>query len=123
MRILGLALAGVLALSVPIVADADTPGAKMRPAGGMPQLNSGSGTGPAAGARSIEPLERISARPHWVPNRYYGWWDGWPGPYILGGPYTVWGGPYVPYRDYGDWGALWYPYTEWRGPHGGWGNP
>jgi hypothetical protein len=38
-------------------------------------------------------------------------------------PYTVWGGPYVPYRSYGDWGALWYPYAEWRGPHGGWGNP
>lgn len=60
------------------------------------------------------------ARSHWAPNRFYGFWGP---PEAWGGPYTVWGGPYFPYRSYGDWGALSYPYAEWRGPHGGWGNP
>ena len=125
MRILGLALVGVLALSAPIVANADTPGAKMRPTRpvpGTPQPNGGSRSG-----REPVPVQSSQwsgwARPHWVPNRYYGWWGGWGGPYIWGGPYTVWGAPYVPYRYYGDWGVLWYPYAEWREPHGGWGNP
>ena len=60
------------------------------------------------------------ARLYWPPDHFYGFWSR---PEAWGGPNTVWGGPYVPYRNYGDWGALWYPYAEWRGPHGGWGNP
>ena len=132
MRILGLALVGVVALSAPIVAYADTPGAKMRPAGpvpGMPQLGGGSGSGKqpvldgrGAGRHSmaVPPSQpREWARLHWAPNRYYSVW----GPPAVWGAYTVWGAPYVPYRYYGDWGALWYPYAEWREPHGGWGNP
>ena len=60
------------------------------------------------------------ARSHWAPNHFYSFWGP---PEAWGVPYIGWGVPYVPYRYYGDWGALCYPYAEWRGPHGGWGNP
>ena len=141
MRVLELVLAGVLALSVPIVAHSDPPGPKARQAGpvpGVPQLRGAGGSSrqPVSDGRGaskqpmpVHPSQWIDgARPHWAPNRYYGVWGP---PAVWGGPYAVWGGPYlpycncpyVPYRNYGDWGALWYPYAEWREPHGGWGNP
>jgi hypothetical protein len=133
MRVFGLALAGVLALTTPIPAYADQPGPKMRPTGPAPAIAQGAGDGsgwhpaPGGGVGGWHPNPSHSkqwgggwARPRWAPNGYYGLW-GSPGAW--GGPYTVWGGPYVPYRSYGDWGALWYPYAEWRGPSGGWGNP
>jgi hypothetical protein len=133
MRILRLTLAGVLALSGPIVAHAGQAGwitgpAVAGPAPRFVQVWDGNGSGwhRAPGGRSDgwHPNSDHSsqwggdwARPHWAPNGYWGPPGAW------GGPYTVWGVPAVPYRYYGDWGALWYPYAEWRGPHGGWGNP
>ena len=136
MGILRLTLAGVLALSGPIVAHAGQAGWNSRLAGAGPAPRfekvwdgNGSGWHPAPGgwaggwhpnAGHSSQLGGDWARPRWGPNRYYGFW-GPPGAW--GGPYTGWGGPYGPYRIYGDWGALWYPYAEWRGPHGGWGNP
>ena len=133
MRVLGLALAGMLALTTLTAANADQPGPKTKPAGptpGVPQrTQSGSGwpAVPSGRGGDWHPNPHLSgqweghwAPSHWAPNGYYGLW-GPPGAW--GGPYTVWGGPYVPYRYYGDWGVLWYPYSEWRGPHGGWGNP
>ena len=141
MRILG-ALAGVLALTVPMVTQADPLGSNMTAAGSMPgvgQLDrSGSlGRHPIPDNRSVfrqsipgHPSQWSGwARSHWRPNHDNGSWGYHP---AWGGPYTVWGGPYVPYvwggfaapyLRYGDWGALEYPYSEWRGPTGGWGNP
>ena len=134
MRILGLAIAGLLVLLAAIPSHADPPGSKMRPVGltpGIPQPDGASGSRmhwvPGGGGSGWHPNPGHSsqwggnwARPHWAPAHYYGSW-GPPG--IWGGPYIIWGRPYVPYRSYGDWGALWYPYAEWRGPTGGWGNP
>ena len=105
MRILRLALVGVLALSAPIVANADTLGAKMkptRPVPGMPQLSGGSGS---AGAGSIEPVERVGSPPLGAKPqlRLVGRMGD---PNTWGGPYTAWGGAYVPYRSHGDGGAL-----------------
>ena len=133
MRILGLALVGVLALSAPIVAQADPLEAKMRPAGpvsAMPQPGGGDGSGrrpvlDGSGSgrhlMAVPPSQwREWARPHWAQQRYYGAWGP---PVAWGGPFIIWGGPYVPYRAYGDWGALSYPYADWREPHGSWGNP
>ena len=141
MRILGLVLARALALFVAISAHADPLGSKMTPAGlvpGVAQLNGGSASGrhPMPGERGAVgqpvPLHPAQSegrgRSNWAPNHANGSW----GPYSAWGAYPVWGGPYVPYvwgvpavpyRYYGDWGAWWYPYAEWRGPHGGWGNP
>lgn len=121
MRVVGLVLAGVLALSAPIAAHADPPGSKMRPGGPAPGIAQWGGTGSGSHPVPGHPSQWGGwARPYWAPNPYNGLW-GPPGAW--GGPYTVWGGPYVPYRSYGDWGALWYPYAEWREPFGGWGNP
>jgi hypothetical protein len=133
MRVFGLALAGALALTTPMLAYAEQPGPKMRSTGPATGIAPGAGSGsgwPAVvggGSGGWQPNHGHSgqwggnwARSHWAPNHH----DGFRGPpQAWGGPYTVWGGPYVPYRSYGDWGALWYPYAEWREPHGGWGNP
>ena len=142
MRILGLALAEALALTVAIAARADPLGSKMTSASPVPggaQLGRGTGLGkhlmPGEGGavRQQVPLHPAQsdrrARPYWVPNQANGSWgphSSWGAPYpVWGGPYVpyVWGGVAVPYGYYSDWGALWYPYAEWRGPHGGWGNP
>jgi|SRR6516162_5071109 len=136
MRILRLTLAGILALSPPIMAHAGQAGSPMGrvDAGPTPrfvQVGDGNGTGghSAPGGRGScwNPNPGHSgqwggdwARSHWAPNHFYSFWGP---PEAWGVPYIGWGVPYVPYRYYGDWGALWYPYTEWRGPHGGWGNP
>jgi len=141
MCILG-ALAGVLALTVPMMTHADPLGSKMTSAGQVPgvaQLDRGSASGrhPRPDNRNIVRQPILGhpsqwegwARPHWAPNRDNGSWgphSAWGGPYtVWGAPYVpfVWGGVAVPYRRYGDWGSLEYPYSEWREPFGGWGNP
>ena len=125
MRIVGLILVGVLALSGPITAHAGQAGSPMGPAGAGPvprfvQVWDGNGSGwhPAPGgwAGDWHPNPHHSgqwkghwARSHWAPNQFYGFWGP---PEAWGVPYIGWGGPYVPYRYYGDWGALWYPYAE-----------
>ena len=142
MRILGLVLAGLLALIAATAANADTPGSKMTsavPVPGVAQLDRGRASdrhlmpGERGAVRQPVPLHPAQSdgrvRPYWAPNQANGSrgpHSSWGAPYpVWGGPYVpyVWGGVAVPYRYYGDWGALWYPYAEWRGPHGGWGNP
>lgn len=140
MRILGLALAGALTLIAAIAAHADPLGSKMTsacPVPGVAQLDRGSSSGrhlmPGEGGAVRQPVPLHPAqsdgraRPYWAPNQANGAWgphSAWGAAYpVWGGPYVPYGLPYVPYRYYGDWGALWYPYAEWRGPHGGWGNP
>jgi hypothetical protein len=132
MRVLGLAFAVLLAVTVPTAAHANWPLSKMRPANSGPAPGivlvwDGGGSGRHSGAFGGHPTDGHIRHwngqwvsPHWGP---YGYFGGWGPPGAWGGPYAVWGGPDVPYRSYGDWGALWYPYAEWRGPHGGWGNP
>src|SRR5215831_18770129 len=132
MRILRLTLAGILALSPPIMAHAGQAGSPMgrvdAPAPRSVQVGDGNGTGrhSAPGGRGggwnpnpghSGPWGGDWARSHWAPNHFHGFW-GPPGAW--GVPSIGWGVPYVPYRYYGDWGALWYPYAEWRGPTGGW---
>jgi hypothetical protein len=110
MRFLGLALAGPLALMVPVVAHPASPGsnigpAMMGPAPGVVHPAPGGGGGGWGGGGGGHP-------PHWGPGRFNGGW----GPY--GGPgvptYWVWGP---------SGGAFDYPFSDWRGPSGGWGNP
>jgi hypothetical protein len=124
MRVLGLALAGVLALTVPITGYAGGPGsgrgpANAGPAAGIVSARDDGGSSRHLGAVGAHPTAGRAhqwndggGRPHWGPNRYYGGW----------GPY---GGPAVP--TYWVWGpgggAFDYPFADWRGPTGGWGNP
>ena len=124
MRVLGLALAGVLALTVPITGHAGGPGSVMGPANagpaaGIVSARDDGGSSRHLGAVGAHPTAGRAhqwndggGRPHWGPNRYYGGW----------GPY---GGPVVP--TYWVWGpgggAFDYPFADWRGPTGGWGNP
>jgi len=112
LRILGLALTGVLALAMSALAD--PPGSKTRaasPVGGLAQTGgSGSAWHPAPG--HVRQRQGGWVPPRWGPNGYRGGW----------GPY---GGPAVP--TYWVWGpsggAFDYPFSDWRGPDGGWGNP
>jgi len=127
MRVLGLALAGVLALTAPVAAQFAPPGSKMGPAGGpapvIAPVPNGNGPGwhpaPNGWGRAGHqvpghPRQRngMPVRPHWGPNGIPGGW----GPYVgLGVPtYWVWGP---------SGGAFDYPFADWRGPTGGWGNP
>jgi hypothetical protein len=120
MRDLGLAVAGVLALTAPLAASAAPLGSSVEqlvPAPGIVTVWGGCAWGwhPVPGHWSR------SGGGWWVPphcarHRYYGWWapdDWWENTY-------GWGGYYGPYDD---WGALSYPYRGWRGPLRGWGNP
>jgi hypothetical protein len=132
MRVLGLASAVLLAVTVPIAAHANGPRSNMGPtnpgpAPGIVRAWDGGSSGGHSGSIGGQPtgghIRQWNGQwlpPHWGPSGYYG---GWGTPGAWSGPYTVWVGPSVPYRSYGDWGALWYPYAEWRGPTGGWGNP
>ena len=129
MRVLGLALTGVLALLTAMPVHADPARSKFRAGSGPGSIQ------PSTGLASHPAPDQVGRRntawlpTNWGPNRsnsLRGPHRGWAGPYtVWGAPYVpyVWGGPYVPYPGYGDWGALWYPYAEWRGPTGGWGNP
>jgi len=125
MRVLGLALVGALAVTVPIAAHANGPGSNMRPADAGPAPSivlvwDGGGSGGRSGAISSRPTAGRARQwngggraPHWGPNgRPFGWapygWQGVP-------TYWVWGP---------SGGAFDYPFAaEWRGPTGGWGNP
>jgi hypothetical protein len=128
MRVLGLALAGVLALSAPMMAHAVPLGsspepAKTGPAPGVVQVwdSSGSGWHPAPndGAGGWHQMSGHSRQwkggsvpPHWGPNGPHRGWGPFGG---LGVPtYWVWGP---------SGGAFDYPFADWRGPTGGWGNP
>jgi hypothetical protein len=111
MRVLGVALAAVLALSAPLAAHAVPLGVNMGPAkmGPMPRgvVQVGDAHGPnwqpTPGSRGGG-----GHSPHWGPGRFNGY----------GGPgvptYWVWGP---------SGGAFDYPFSDWRGPTGGWGNP
>ena len=123
MRVVGLVLAGVFAITTPIAAHADGPKLKLPPAdrgaasnilpvweGGRSGAHSGAiGDHMAAGrARQWNGGARSA---HWGQSRQYGAWG------LYGGPvptYWVW----VPGSAVFD-----YPFADWRGPTGGWGNP
>jgi hypothetical protein len=124
MRIVGLALAGVFASTIPMTGYAAGPGSNIlltyqEPSSNIVLVWDGGGPGGQAGAIG----SRLSAGrgpqwngrrgfAHWGPNRHYGGWG------FYGGPpaptYWVW----VPGSAVFD-----YPFADWRGPHGGWGNP
>ena len=120
MRVLGLSLAGVLALTVPIAGHANGPGSDMRPADRDPASNivlawdgggSGGVIGGQRGAGRGPQWNGGAGSAHWGQNRQYGAWG------FYGGPvpsYWVW----VPGSAVFD-----YPFADWRGPTGGWGNP
>jgi len=123
MRVLGLAAAGMLALTPPMTGHAAPLGSSMKhivPAPDIVKVWGGCGWGwhPVPGHWSRWRSGWVLR--HCAPKLYYGWW----GPYwSWGGPYGVWGGPYGSDHNYGDWDSLWYPYRDWREPRGGWGNP
>jgi hypothetical protein len=128
MRVLGLALAGVLALTAPTAAQTAPPGSKIGPAAagpapGIAQPRDGNGPGrpstPNGWARGGHqmpghPLQWNGGPvpPHWGPNGWPGGWGPYPGPGVP--TYWVWGP---------SGGAFDYPFADWRGPTGGWGNP
>ena len=126
MCVLRLALAGLLALTTTMAAQAAPPGTKAGPAVAVPtsiaQIRDGNGPGshPAAngwgrGARQIpghpHQWNGRSAGP-WGPNGLPRAWGFQPGPGVP--TYWVWGP---------SGGAFDYPFADWRGPTGGWGNP
>jgi hypothetical protein len=119
MRILRLTLAGVLALSTPIVAHAHSPGSNHNAANTTPIIdqrgNSSSVSQPAPGFggwHAAHDRVREWCPPHWGPNHIYGGW----GPYGGRAVPTYW--VYVPGSAVFD-----DPFPDWRGPTGGWGNP
>src|SRR5215472_9952693 len=84
MRIVGLALAGVLAITTPISGHAAGPGTNLRSTNSGPASNivlvwDGGGSGEHSGAIGGRPgaartrqWNGGSVSPHWGPNRYYG---------------------------------------------------
>ena len=124
MRVVGLALAGIFAITVPIAGHAEGPKVKLRPAdqgatsnivpvweGGGSGGHSGAIGGHTAAGRAQQ-WNGGGVAPRWGPNgRPFGWgpspWQGVP-------TYWVW----VPGSAVFD-----YPFADWRGPTGGWGNP
>jgi hypothetical protein len=128
MRVLALALVGVLALTAPIAAQAGPLGSKMRladagPARGIVQVWGGNGSGyhPMPNGwdgdwRRVPSPSRQwnggSVSRRWWPNGPPGWWACCLGPSVP--TYWVWGP---------SGGAFDYPFSDWRGPTGGWGNP
>ena len=122
MRVLGLAFAILLAVTVSFAAQAN--GSNMGPAsaGLAPGVvlvwdggGSGGRTGAFGGQRAAGHGRQWNgqwAPQHWGPNRYYGGWGAYGGP----GVPTYW--VYVPGN-----AAFDYPFSDWRGPTGGWGNP
>jgi len=117
MGVFGLAIAGMRALSTPMMGHAAPLGSGMKqvaPASGSVKVWGGCGWGwhPVRGHWSR--WQGGWVPPHCAP--YYGCW----------GPYGGWDNAYGWAGRYGpedDWGALWYPYRGWRGPSRGWGNP
>jgi hypothetical protein len=120
MRVLALAFAVLLAVTVSVAAQANGLRSNMGPAGaalapGIVLAWDGGGSGGHPGTLGSQ---RTAGHPrqwvpsHWGPNRFYGAW----------GPY---GGPGVPtYLVYVPGSAVFdYPFADWRGPTGGCGNP
>ena len=114
MRVLGLALAGGVALAV--AAQAAPPEAAR--------------TGADVVSGIVQIGDRDGPDRHSAPNRATGsvgqWKGGWRrGPDRAPGAWGRYAGPGVP--TYWVWGpsggAFDYPFAEWRGPDGGWGNP
>jgi hypothetical protein len=114
MRVLGVALAGVLALSAPVTAHSASLGSNIGqgmtgPAPSVMQVGNGNGwnwhPAPAGGGGAWHP-------PHWGTSRFNGGWVPYGGPAVP--TYWVWGP---------SGGAFDYPFSDWRGPDGGWGNP
>ncbi len=113
MRVLRLAVAGMLALTAPIAGHGVPLGSSVKPvvaAPGIVKVWGACGWGWHPVPPHWSQWRGRWVPPHCAPNGFYGGW----GPY--GGPYGVWGGRYGPYDD---WGALWYPYRGWRGPSRG----
>ena len=123
MRFVGLALAGVLAITTPMGGHAAGAGSNMRSATALPVSNvvlvwdgSGSGgrsvaTGGHPGTGRVRQWNGGPGAAHWGQHRPYG------PPGFYGSPvptYWVW----VPGSAVFD-----YPFADWRGPTGGWGNP
>src|SRR5712691_4457392 len=113
----------MLVLSAAIPAHAHRSGSRVKTVNPVPGIGQMSGGGspshPFSGGgdwhSSPSHMHEWEGRwcpPHWRPNGYYG-----------GGGFH--GGPAVP--TYWVWGpsggAFDYPFADWRGPHGGWGNP
>jgi hypothetical protein len=114
MRVLGLALAGSLAVTAPIAANSASLGS-----------NTGDAmTGPMPGV--IQVADEHGSNWHPAPG---GGGSGWYPPYSGSSPLNGGSGTYagqgVP--TYWVWGpsggAFDYPFSDWRGPDGGWGNP
>jgi hypothetical protein len=124
MHVLGPALAGALAIIVPISAHANGPRSNMRPGNARASANivlvwDGGGSSAHSGAIGGRPTasraqqwNRGPGFAHWGPNRQYGGWSSYGGPSVP--TYWVW----VPGSAVFD-----YPFADWRGPTGGWGNP
>jgi hypothetical protein len=124
MRVLGLAFAVVVAVTVPIAAHANGQRSNMGPAtsGPAPGIvlawNGGGSSGHSGAIRGQPTADHVRQwnsqwlPSHWGPSRYYGGW----GPYGGPGVPTYW--VYVPGSAVFD-----DPFPDWRGPTGGWGNP
>ena len=112
MRVLGLAFAVLLAVTVPTAAHANWPLSKMRPANSGPAPGivlvwDGGGSGRHSGAFGGHFRHRNGG---WLPR------IGGRTVIMEGGVPTYW--VYVPGSAVFD-----YPFADWRGPTGGWGNP
>src|SRR5438270_13805433 len=117
MRVLGLAFAVLLSVTVSVAAQANGPRSNIGPstvgpAPGIVLAWDGGGSGGHSAALGGHPtaghIRQWNGQwgpPHWRPNRFYGAW----------GPY---GGPGVPtYRVYVPGSAVFdYPFSDWRGP-------
>jgi hypothetical protein len=106
MRVLGLVLAGALALTAPIGVQAGSlgPGSYSMPNGWNGDWRRAPGPSPQSNGG---PVSR-----RWGPNGPPGGWVCCAGPGVP--TYWVWGP---------SGGAFDYPFADWRGPTGGWGNP
>jgi hypothetical protein len=123
MRVLGLAFAVLLSVTVSVAAQANGPRSNMGPANPGPAPGivvwDGGGSGghsrAIGGQRTADHVRLWNGQwvpPHWGPSRFNGWWGPYRGPGVP--TYWVWGP---------SGGAFDYPFTDWRGPAGGWGNP
>jgi hypothetical protein len=119
MRILILTLAGMLALSTPIVAYAHRPGSEHNAANTTPITHQGGSSSsvsqPAPGVggwRAAGDRGREWCPPQWRPNHIYGGWGRYGGRAVP--TYWVW----VPGSAHFD-----YPFEDPREPFAGWGDP
>jgi hypothetical protein len=120
MRVLGLALAGVLALTAPIAAQTSPLRPRVNPAAPVPGVvqvwdgNRPVPNGRAGGWHQVPGRSRqwngAWVPRHWGPNGTLGGLGFYPGPGVP--TYWVWGP---------SGGAFDYPFADWRGPTGGLG--